>query len=343
MNVCIATYHSVMMLKGGPKTQLLQTKTELERLGVNVTLFDSWSNFDKSKYDLIHLFGANIGTYHLAKELHKIGIPIVVSPIFFSLHSTRYIRTALAYDSLLRNLFKGFWIDYGFLRDICRWSRAVVPNTNHEAELLTEGIGIDAGKITVVPNGVEERFYHADPSLFVRKYRKENFILNVGHIGPERKNVLALIQALAGMDRDAVIIGRIEDTPSGRQCLAEAKNNPRILVLDSIPNDDPLLASAYAASDVFALPSLFETPGIAALEAGLAGSKIAITKHGGTDEYFREYADYIDPKSLSSIRQGIEHALGRTKSNDLREHIHRTYLWSEVAKKTLNVYQQVCA
>jgi glycosyltransferase involved in cell wall biosynthesis len=343
MNVCIATYQSVMMLKGGPKTQLLQTKAELERLGVNITLFDSWNNFDKSKFDLVHLFGANIGTYHLAKELHKLGVPIVVSPIFFSLHSTRYLRGALTCDSLLRNVFKGFWIDYGFLRDICQWARAVVPNTHNEARLLIEGIGIPSEKITVVPNGVEERFIHADKSLFIQTYGKENFILNVGHIGPERKNVLTLITVLAELDRDAVIIGRIEDTPSGRQCVVEAKKNPRILMLDSIPNDSPLLASAYAASDTFVLPSLFETPGIAALEAALAGSKIVITKHGGTVEYFGDHADYVDPKSPADIRRGIEHALGRTKSNDLREHIHRMYLWSSVAKKTLSVYQQVCA
>jgi len=343
MNVCIATYQSVMMLKGGPKTQLLQTKAELERLGVNATLFDSWNNFDKSKFDLVHLFGANVGTYHLAKELHKLGVPLVVSPIFFSLHSTRFLRTALAGDRLLRNLFKGFWIDYGFLRDICGWAQAVVPNTHHEAELLINGIGIESGKVTVVPNGVEDRFYYADPSLFVKKYGKENFILNVGHIGPERKNILTLIRLLADIDREAVIIGRIENTSSGRQCLEEAKNNPRILVLDSIPNDSPLLASAYAASDVFVLPSLFETPGIAALEAALAGSKIVITKHGGTTEYFGDYADYVDPKSPADIRRGIKNVLERKKSHDLREHIRRTYLWSEVAKKTLSVYQQVCA
>jgi glycosyltransferase involved in cell wall biosynthesis len=239
-----------MMLKGGPKTQLLQTKAELERLGVNVTLFDSWNNFDKSKFDLVHLFGANVGTYHLVKELHKLGVPLVVSPIFFSLHSTRYLQTALAGDRVLRKMFKGFWIDYGFLRDICVWARAVVPNTRHEAQLLTEGIGIEPEKVTVVPNGVEERFCYADRSMFVQQYGIENFILNVGHIGPERKNVLTLIKVLAEFDRRAVIIGRIENTPSGRQCLEEAKKNSHLLVLDSIPNDSPLLASAYAASDV---------------------------------------------------------------------------------------------
>src|ERR1043165_829019 len=74
MNVCLTSYQSVMMLKGGPRTQILQTKRCLEQLGVNVSLFASWEEFGKERFDLIHLFGANIGTYHFARELHKIGI-----------------------------------------------------------------------------------------------------------------------------------------------------------------------------------------------------------------------------------------------------------------------------
>ena len=330
-----------MMLKGGPRTQILQMKSELERLSVNVTLFDSWNNFERAKYDLVHLFGANIGTYHLARELHKLGIPLVVSPIFFSLHSSRYLRTALAFDSLVRNVYKGFWIDYRFLRDICHWSHAVVPNTLKESQLLIDGIGIAPEKTTVVPNGVDERFSHADKSLFMQTYGMDNFILNVGHIGPARKNVLTLIKVLAGLDLPVVLIGRIENNIAGKRCLEEAKKNPRLLVLDSIPNDSPMLASAYAASDVFVLPSLFETPGIAALEAALAGSKIVITKYGGTEEYFGEFAEYIDPKSPSDIRRGIEIATGKKKTNDLSALIRRDFLWDEVARKTLNVYQQV--
>ena len=41
--------------------------------------------------------------------------------------------------------------------------------------------------------------------------------------------------------------------------------------LGRLDHHDPLLASAYAAARVFALPSWFETPGLAALEAALAG------------------------------------------------------------------------
>ena len=341
MNVCFATYHSVMMLKGGPRTQVFQTKECLERLGVGVTLFESWAEFRKETVDLVHLFGANIGTYHLAREMHKLGIPIVVSPIFFTRRAAPFVRSIAAVDSLVRRYAHGVWTDYGLVKEICSWARAAVPNTSGEAYLLERGLGVPREKITVVPNGVEERFYRADPNLFKKQYGLEGFILNVGHIGPERKNVLRLIQALEKINCPAVIIGRIEDNEYGRACLESAKKNPRLLILDNIPHESELLASAFAACDVFALPSYYETPGIAALEAALAGAKIVITKNGGTKDYFGEYAQYVEPTSAELIGHGIVTALNRPKDDILRERIKREFLWERVAEKTLQVYQKV--
>lgn len=341
MKILFASYQSVMLLKGGPRTQILKTKKYLENLGVNVTLHDPWKEISKQDFDLVHLFGANIGTFHFGRELYRKGIPFVVSPIFFSLHSPRFISNSLRIKKFLQKYFKGIWIDYGFIADLCKWAVAVLPNTQCEADLIIKGLQISPEKINIVPNGVEENFYNADPSLFINKYGVKNFILSVGHIGPERKNVLRLLEALKNINHQAVLIGRMEETEESRLCLREAKKNPNLLVLDSIPNDSEELASAYAASDVFVLPSLFETPGIAALEAALAGSKIVITKYGGTKEYFNEMAKYVEPESIESIRQGIIQSLNEPKTTDLREHIRKNFLWKSVAEKTLDIYKKV--
>ncbi len=341
MKVCLATYQSAMLLKGGPRTQIFQTKRCLEQLGVECTLFESWREVAKESVDLIHLFGANIGSYHLAREIHKLGIPMVVSPIFFSRHSPIFLRTALTVDHTLRNFVKGTWSDYGLVTEICSWARAVAPNTMKEGYLLEKGFGIPRENITMIPNGVEERFYHARPDAFRKKFGMENFILNVGHIGPGRKNVLRLIQSLEKINIPAVIIGRIEDNDYGRRCMEQGKKNPRLLMLESIPNDSELLSSAYAACDVFVLPSLFETPGIAALEAGLAGAKVVVTKYGGTEEYFGSYAEYVEPTSWELIHHGIVTALNKPKDNALREHVKSNFLWERVGERTLELYRKV--
>ena len=341
MRVCLATYQSVMLLKGGPRTQIFQMKRTLEKCGVEVTLFDSWGEVQPKEIDLVHLFGANLGTYHLAREIRKLGIPMVVTPIFFTRHSWPVIRAVVTLDRTVRKLAPGTWTDYSIAAEICSWARIVLPNTRREAHLIEWGLGIPSERVEVIPNGVEERFFSADRKLFSDRYHVEDFVLTIGHIGPPRKNVLRLMRALEDLNVPAVIIGRIEQSEEGRRCLERAKLNPRLTVLDSLPHESDLLASAYAACDVFALPSLFETPGIAGLEAALAGAKIAITKYGGTEEYFGSHAEYVEPTSVELIHHGIVTALNKRKDGELREHVRGEYLWEKVAEKTARVYKRL--
>lgn len=341
MKIILTSYQPVSILNGGPRVQVLQTKLELERLGVDVELFDPWKLFKTDDNSLFHIFAANLGTFHHASVLHNFKVPFVTSSIFFTRHSPAYIRTVRAASGVLKSLKSGIWTNYDYTKQICSWSKAVLPNTTDEAMLINKGLGIPTQKITVVPNGVEPRFEFGDPSIFKKKYGIDNFILNVGHIGPERKNILNLIRSLKKIDHPAVIIGKVSETPHGRRCIEEAKKAKNILIIDGLDNDSELLASAFAACDVFALPSLFETPGIAALEAGLAGAKIVITPYGGTKDYFTSLAEYVEPNSIESISHGIVSALNSKKDPALREHIKKEFLWSSVAEKTLAVYRSV--
>jgi glycosyltransferase involved in cell wall biosynthesis len=343
MNVVIASYSSIALLRGGPLTQILGTRQALTDLGVGADLYDPWKGFGGKKPDLVHLFGAHVGTYHLAREIHKAGIPLVVTPIFYSNRPVPLLRTAVACTGLFHKIVKGSWTDYGFLKEICSWADVVAPNTSDEGRLLASCFSVPDSKLTIVPNGVSSRFGAAGPGEFVKKYGIKKFVLNTGHIGPGRKNILNLIKALERINVPSVIIGRIEKNDYAAECLNEAKKNPRLLVLDELPNDSGLLASAYAACDVFALPSLFETPGIAALEAACAGAKIVITRHGGTREVFGSDAEYVEPSSVELIHHGITTALNKPRSTTLRDRILAQYSWPEIGKQTLAVYEKVVA
>ena len=80
-------------------------------------------------------------------------------------------------------------------------------------------------------------------------------------------------------------------------------------------HDDPLLASACAAARVFALPSWFETPGLAALEAALAGCAVVITPFGSPREYFGDLVEYARPDRPGEVSR----ALGRCWEKVLRD------------------------
>ena len=329
--------------RGGLWTQAQKTADALRSLGVGVEVLPSADKSSVRKFDVCHVIGANMATYHVARELHRMGAPIVLSPVFYSLHSPAFLRMAHYGHRLLSRVVRGLWIDYGFIAELASWSRVVLPNTRAEAALLQGGLAVPPEKIHVVPNGVGPRFYDSRPDAFRDRYGKEDFILSVGQFARGRKNTLRLIRVLHSIERSAVIIGGVEDPQYYEKCRREAARNSRLVLLDALGNDSEMLASAYAACGVFVLPSLYETPGIAALEAGLAGAKVVITKYGGTEEYFGTWADYVDPRSDSSIAAGIGSALSREKSNILREHIRENFLWERVGERIYELYQKILA
>ncbi|MBL1212797.1 MAG: glycosyltransferase [Ignavibacteriae bacterium] len=342
MKICFATHDGVTIAKGGVYVKIMEFKKHYESRGIDVELFDIWNSVDRLKdFDLVHLLPANLALFNLARNLKFNNIKFVCEPVFFSNHSTNFLKAISSVDKLARKFAKGVWFDYGFIRDICEWSELVLPNTQTEADKISKGFGISESKIKVIQNGVSERFLHGDPDLFKKKYGLEKFILNVGHVGPYRKNMLRFIKAVNKIDIPAVIIGKISDAGETAAVMKEAEKNKNIHFISDIPNDSPLLASAYAACDTFVLPSLFETPGIAALEAALGGAKIVITKYGGTKDYFENYAEYVDPYSIENIQTAIEKSLNNNKSSEAKKYIQANFLWEQVAEKTLKTYESL--
>ncbi len=342
MKICFASYPAVTLTGGGPFIKIKETKKQLELLGHRVDFFDMWNlNQELNEYDLIHLVGCNFAVFGLARSLKERNINYVVEPVFFSNHSYNFIKKINLIDKVIRKIARGIWSDYGIIRDICNWSKLILPNTHSEAEIISKGLSIPEEKFEVIYNGVSERFLSGAPELFQKKYGINNFILYVGHLGYQRKNGLALVKALKQINHPAVIIGSIVDAGEAKEIMSEIKNSKNIILIDTLENDSQLLASAYSACDTFVLPSQFETPGIAALEAGLAGAKIVITPFGGTKEYFEEMAEYPDPYSIESIKNSIEKSLNKSKDENLKNHIKDNFLWNKIAEKTAEVYQKV--
>ncbi|MEO0073423.1 MAG: glycosyltransferase family 4 protein [candidate division WOR-3 bacterium] len=340
MRIIFASYPSVTILGGGVEVQMRSLAKELQKLGIEVDFFDPWRRYDFTSKPLIHLFAAHVGTYHLGRAFHNLGARLVVSPVFYSRHSPAYTALAVRLSLLLRRLGP-VWTDYTFCHDLCHMAVRVVPNTRAEADLITRSFGVEPERVAVVPNGVDESFLDANPELFVKRYGLRDFVLYVGHIGLARKNPLRLLRAMKGLPVPVVLIGHYVDTPYGRACLQAAKDHGQALVLPALPPGDELLKSAYAACGVFVLPSYYETPGISALEAGLAGARVCITKHGGTTEFFGDLVEYIEPRSEASIRSAVQLALNRPRGDALRNYVRENYLWGRAARELSGVYEEL--
>lgn len=339
MKIIFGSFQAITILEGGVKTQVLALKQELEKLGVEVLLFDAWKNYKEKNIDLVHLFCAHIGTYHLAKSIQALDFKMIVTPVFYSRQKPRFIRSVLTITKPLSKI--GVVYPYMIARELCTIANIVAPNTQKECDLVHYGLNISNSRIKLLPNGVDERFYNSDPFLFTEKYGIKDFILYVGHIGWQRKNLLPLLKICQKIDAPLVLIGKVIENDYGKKCLELIKSRQNTILIQNIDNTDPILASAYSACDTLVLPSYYETPGLVALEAGLAGAKIVITKYGGTDEYFKDYAIYINPNSKKSIKEGIKKSLAQSKNSVLKEHIKNNYLWKHAVQKLVEIYKNI--
>jgi glycosyltransferase involved in cell wall biosynthesis len=330
---------------GGGENQLLQTARHLEDRGTSVRPFVCWVD-RVSDARLIHLFGMSREGLELARVAHSQNVPVVVSPIcWYEPRSIRALATSraqcawdLAKWSLRRITPRGV----SWRGELLRIADAILPNSRAEAVQLVQLFAAHPHKIHVVPNGVEPRFGLADPALFRDQFALDDFVLFVGRIEP-RKNVLGLVRAVRGLGLRLVVIG---DPVPGHEAYAErcrSEGSTGATWISRLEHDDPMLESAYAAAPVFALPSWFETPGLAALEAALAGAAVVVTPYGCTREYFGERTHYAAPDRRGELARQILRARQEGPDPTLAAHIATRYTWSDVARITAEVYDRVTA
>ena len=341
MNVCFIIPQNVATVNGGVRTQALFTIDELKKLGVNATLLNPWEPIQPKNIDIVHVFRAGPDTLGVTEAFSRLGKKIVVSPIFFSTRSPALIRTSLLVETLTKPFAKGIRSDFSLKSSMCKLADAVLPNTQAESELLIKGLNVNPNKITIVPNGVEERFAQPSNEEFLNVYGIKNFVLFAGQAGAPRKGVIHLLEAAKNIDAPFVIIGDLYEDDYGSACKRIIKEYKHIHHIPTLHHASSLLRSAYAACCVFVLPSLYETPGIAAMEAALGNSNVVITEVGGTKEYFGEYAEYIKPNNVASIEKAIKASLEKKPPTALKQHILENYTWEKVASKTLDVYKKL--
>ncbi|MBI4982310.1 MAG: glycosyltransferase [Candidatus Omnitrophica bacterium] len=341
MKILFYVYPWAFQSPGGGEIMLLKTKESLEKNGVEVKLFNQWED-RISDFDVLHVFGSVKDCLGLMEAAKSQKARIVLSPIFWSTLQ-RAIHEYGSFDykikMVLRHIIKVvFPIVKSSRRKMLEVADVVAPNSASEARQVARLFAINKSKMKVVPLGVDERFSLATPNEFLSKYKINDFVLSVGRIEP-RKNQLNLIKAVKETGLRLVIIG---DPVTGyedyyNKCKALAGSN--VLFINRLQHEDSLLASAYAACSVFVLQGWFETPGLVALEAGLAGARLAVTNGGSTRDYFEDFVEYLNPASWCSIRKAIMNALKKEKSDELKKHILNNFLWEKVAEENIKLYK----
>lgn len=323
MRVLFNTYPVAFGCPGGGEVQLLRCREALQRLSIEVELFDPWHPQFES-VDLVHYFSVQGGSMNFCDYVKRIGLPLLISPVLWMTPANRRL------------------FPLGEIRDLLHRCDRILPNSELESQQLAEEFELELEKFSAIPNGIDESFAEpADPRWFRQHFQiDEPFVLNVANLEP-RKNQIMLARVARELGMNLVLIGRARDSDYRDEVLRAGGS--RVRYLGWLDHDDPLLKSAYRACRLFALPSLLETPGLSALEAAAQGAKLLVTSVGSTTEYFDDLACYVDPLDEDSLRRGLQDAWSSPAEPRLRSHVLDRFTWDHAARALIDAYEQTLA
>jgi glycosyltransferase involved in cell wall biosynthesis len=329
---------------GGDSVQATNTQEYLRKNGVQVSLSTDVGE-ELSEYDIIHLFNVTRvdETFKYLKHAVQHEKPIVFSTIYWNAdeyHAKRDSFFDVSAGTKQARKLKDSKKCLGHLKKktALLLSDVLLPNSNAEREILIRDFGLQDKEFLIVPNAVAPSFEDASRDQFIQKYGVSDFVLCAARI-EFRKNQLNLIKAVSGLNLRLVLIGDCFEPEYLAECKRAAGSN--VIFIDYLPQSE--LASAYKAAKVHALPSWFETPGLASLEAALAGCNIVSTDRGSAKEYFGDTAWYCNPDDTGSIRQAVLVAFQCERKIYLKDRISQNFTWEVAAEKTLQAYQTAIA
>jgi glycosyltransferase involved in cell wall biosynthesis len=230
--------------------------------------------------------------------------------------------------------------------------KIAVPSLAYKSLLLRLGYG--ASKIRLVPYGVDVEMFNAHVSGkgFRKKYGCEDsrVVLTVGRLNYQ-KGFHVLIKALRLIRKEfknakLVIVGEGEDRGNLEKLARELKLADAVIFAGALPYEE--LPKAYAASDVFVLPSFFESFGIALIEAEAVAKPVVGTRVGGVTEAVvaGQSGILVEPGNPGSLAEAVEEiladrSLAKKMGENGRKNVEEKFSWPIAVDRVTAVYREI--
>ena len=359
--VLFQTRNNFFERKGGDTVQVLKTKELIEKkFGDQFeVIIDNNPNRDLSDIDIVHVFNLlrPQETLQYVLNAKKQNTPIALSTIYWKSEKfekrgqiglRKHVAKVLSYNTLerLRLVYRYLFdnekhlgtktvIKKGFeeaQKIILENADVLLPNGKGEIDLLESVFSTVIDNYVVVPNAIEVADFEFDETS------KREGVICVGRIEP-RKNQLNLVRALKGTGIPVYLVGKVNETQTKYYKLIKKEADQNVHFIDEIDQKD--LVKYYKKSKVHVLPSWYDTPGLVSLEAGYYGCNLVVGIDGTTEEYFGNYAEYVDPEDLLEIRNKVLKAYEIVNTEKLSNMIKENYIWDRTAEKTVEGYQKL--
>jgi glycosyltransferase involved in cell wall biosynthesis len=244
-------------------------------------------------------------------------------------------------------------LKWRFMESFCLpGADAVLAVSRTMARDFCKATGYPEGKVLATPLGVAPRFGPIDDGARLAAVRARHrldgdFVLFVGNLFPN-KNVGNLLRAFATLGeriphRLVIVGGRRWKYAGDLKLLDGSRLGERVRMLDFVDQDD--LIALYSQASCFVFPSLYESFGLAMVEAMACGCPVVASRTGALPEVAADAALYCDPRDPASIAEPIlrlatDPALRRSMAE---KGLARAagFTWERCARETLTALESV--
>ncbi|MGI8587097.1 MAG: glycosyltransferase family 4 protein [Chloroflexia bacterium] len=287
------------------------------------------------------------------------------------LHSTAFVgplwgrgRFVLTFHDLIYHHYPadydGLWLRVieALAPRALRRARAVIAISRCTADDLARNYRVPAGKIHVVPIGIDSAFFAPVPPARVAAVRERfgltaPYVLHTGAL-VRRKNLAMLVRAFsrycaeAGDDTTLLALtGRpAPGMPGVADLLSAIESSParaRIRLLGHAPGPD--LPALYAGARLVVYPTEFEGQGLPPLEAMAVGTPVLASSTPAVAEVAAPAAYLADPHAEPAWSAALARLLPdsslRASMVERGLSVASNYTWPRCAEATLAIYECV--
>jgi glycosyltransferase involved in cell wall biosynthesis len=236
-----------------------------------------------------------------------------------------------------------------------RWRRAahrirtasvVIAVSQWSARTGISALGLDPGRVRVVPHGVSGQFRPAERRDVVAPY-----LLFVGEYDARKRHALAFAAvgelAEAGLPRRLVVAGRI--APWYEQQMHDlVVRSPRPDLIDLAGHvDEASLIDLYQQATALVVTSSAEGFGFPALEAMACGTPVVAFRNSATEEVLGSAGTLVPDGDVAEMARTLQRLLtdGRRwqEASDAALDRARQFSWAECVRQHIEIFTEVAA
>jgi glycosyltransferase involved in cell wall biosynthesis len=298
-----------------------------------------------SDFDLVH-DNQCLGWGLLA--LGRRGLPVLATihhPITVDLK----LELAAATSWRRRFLWRRWYAFVKMQRRVARRLPRILTDSASSRDEILRDLGVAAGRLHVVPVGVDPGSFRPRPDVAVRPGR----IVTAASADSAMKGLTHLLEAVARLRGsravELVVVGKLrENGPTSRR-IAELGLVGHVEFVSGVSEER--LVELYNEAEVAVVPSLFEGFSLPAIEAMACGTPLVATTGGALPEVVGADGDtalLVPPGDAEALARKIELALGspglrETVGRRGRQRVLERWTWRQTALGTVAQYRELLA